>query len=88
MKNCEGKSIVNEYETLYNSLATKGLKARFQKFDNEASNILIQIFQDKNIGFQLMPPNMHQRNASKQYIRTFKKHFMAEFFSVNPKFPS
>ena len=45
MKNVEGKSIVNAYETLYNSLETKGLKQSFQKLDNEASNIIIQSLQ-------------------------------------------
>ena len=63
MKNREGKLIANTYEKLYNSLSTKGLRPRFQKLDNEASNILIQILQDKNIDFQLVPPNMHRRNA-------------------------
>ena len=49
MKNCEIQSIVNAYETLYNiRIVTKVLKPRFQKLDNEDSNILIQILQDKN----------------------------------------
>ena len=42
IKTCEGPSIVNAYGTLYNSLATKGLKSHFQKLDKEASTILIQ----------------------------------------------
>ena len=42
MKNCECQSIFNAYETLYNRLSTKGLKPRFQKLYNEASNVLIQ----------------------------------------------
>ena len=48
-KNCEIKSIVNAYEILYKILATKGLKARFQKLDNEASIILIQSPQDETL---------------------------------------
>ena len=51
MKNLEGKLIANTYETLYNSLSTKGLRPRFQKLDNEASNILIQILQGKILTF-------------------------------------
>ena len=50
MKNREGQSILNVYEIFYNSFATIGLKSRFQKHDNEASNILVQSLQDKNIG--------------------------------------
>ena len=68
MKNREGQSIINAYGTLYNNLETKGLKPRFQKINNEASNILIQSLQDKNIVFQSVPPNMHRRNSSEQAI--------------------
>ena len=75
-KNCEGESITNAFEKLYNSLSNKGLKPLFQKLDNQASNILIQIIQDKNIDFQLFPPNMHRSNAAERAIQTFKNHFI------------
>ena len=41
----------------------QSFKPRFQKLDNKSSNILIQSLQVKNIVFQLVPSNMHQRNA-------------------------
>ena len=46
IQNREGQSIVNEYDTLYNSLSTKGQKPRLKKIYNEASSILIQSLQD------------------------------------------
>ena len=83
IKYCEAQSITNSYETLHNSLSTKGLKPRFQKLDNEASKILIQSLQDKNIDFQLVPPNIHWRNESEGETRTFKKYLIEGLCSVN-----
>ena len=47
MKNPEENSIVYEYETLYNSLSSKGLEPWFQTLDNKAFNILIKRLIDK-----------------------------------------
>ena len=37
--------------------------------------------------FQLVPPDIHIRNASEQEIRTFKAHFLAVQLGVGPDFP-
>ena len=54
MKTREVKSMNNSYKKLYNSLATKGLKSRFQKLNNKYSNISIESLQYKITGFQLV----------------------------------
>ena len=64
----------------------EGLKLQPQNLDNKASNILIQSVQDKKC-FQLVPPNMRQRNAAERAIQTFKNHFIAVICSVNPNLP-
>ena len=64
MKNSEEKTIINACEKLQNNITTNGLKLRFQKLDNEASNILILIIQHKKIDLQLVPQNMHWHNAA------------------------
>ena len=87
MKNRERKSIINAYETIYNILATKGLKPRFQKLNKEAYSILIQSIQDKKIDFKLVSPNMYWSNTAERAIQTFKKNFIAILCSVNPKPP-
>ena len=86
MKNHKSKSIINSYETLYNSRATKSLNPRLQKLDYEYSNILIQILQDENIDFHLVKSNMHRHNAAEQVIQTFKNYFISGLCSVNPNF--
>ncbi len=37
--------------------------------------------------FQLVPPNMHQRNKAKQMIRHFKNHYLSILAGVNATFP-
>ena len=37
--------------------------------------------------FQLVPPGIHQRNAAKRAIWTFKNHFIAGLCSVDKDFP-
>jgi hypothetical protein len=41
----------------------------------------------KQIDYQLVPPNMHRRNAAERAIRTFKNHFIATLCGTDPDFP-
>ena len=38
--------------------------------------------------YQLVPPDMHRRNAAERAIRTFKAHFLAILAGVDQDFPS
>ena len=40
-----------------------------------------------NNNFQIVPPNMKQRNSSERAIRTCKNIFIAVFSTTNPDFP-
>ena len=37
--------------------------------------------------YQLVPPDVHQRNAAKRAIRTSKAHFLSILAGVDPEFP-
>ena len=37
--------------------------------------------------YQLVPPNVHQRNIAERAIRTFKAHFLSVLAGVDPTFP-
>jgi hypothetical protein len=39
------------------------------------------------IAYQLVPPHCHCRNAAERAIGTFKEHFVAGLYSVDPAFP-
>ncbi len=47
----------------------------------------MSIFQSKDIHFQLVPPDVHCRNAAERAIRTWKNHFIAGLCSTDPTFP-
>jgi hypothetical protein len=48
---------------------------------------LKNFFTINNIAYQLVPPYCHRCNAAERAIRTFKEHFVAGIFSVDPYFP-
>jgi hypothetical protein len=41
----------------------------------------------QGINNQLAPPHIHRRNNAERAIQTFKNHFIAGLFSVDPNFP-
>ena len=87
IKNRCAQEILRAYNKLYEYLKSKGYTPKLQRLDNEASNLLIQSLKQKQIDFQLVPPNSHRRNAAERAIRTFKNHFIAGLCSVDPHFP-
>ena len=40
------------------------------------------------VAYQLVPPDMHRRNASERAVRAFKTHFLAILAGVDRDFPS
>lgn len=65
-----------------------GLTIKTQILDNEASTEYRCTITDIwHCTYQLVPPNMHCHNSTKQAIRTFKAHFLAILVGVDPSFP-
>mmetsp|Transcript_8669 Transcript_8669/g.12595 ORF Transcript_8669/g.12595 Transcript_8669/m.12595 type:complete len:139 (+) Transcript_8669:1-417(+) len=73
LRNKSGKDIMEGYMTIIQSLTAKGLKPRLQTMANKASTALQQNPTSLNINFQLVPPQVHRRNAVERAIQTFKK---------------
>jgi hypothetical protein len=48
---------------------------------------LKNFFTAYDVDYQLVPPHCHRRNAMERAIRTFKEHFVAGNYSVDPTFP-
>jgi hypothetical protein len=78
---------VKAYDTVHQELTVKGFKPKLQTLDNEASAALKNFFIVNDIAYQLVPHHCHRRNAAERAIRTFKEHFVAGLFSVDPVFP-
>jgi hypothetical protein len=87
MKNRSAQEHVRAYNKRYHYLCARGFRPLLQKLDNEASTLLKNQMRLHNIDFQLVPPNMHRRNAAERAIRTFKKHFVAILATTDPDFP-
>ena len=69
-------------------LKSRGHHVDLQVLDNEASTAYRQLITDKwKADFQLVPPNIHRRNAAERAIRTFNAHFLAILAGVAPYYP-
>jgi hypothetical protein len=69
-------------------LAACGLLVDLNITDNEASADFKQVITESwKTKFQLVPPDMHQRNKAECMIQHFKNHFLFILVSVNAAFP-
>jgi hypothetical protein len=78
---------VKSYGSIHQELTIKCFKPKIQTLDNEASTALKNFCTAQNIDYQLVSPHCHRLNTAERAIRTFKEHFMARLFSVDPSFP-
>jgi hypothetical protein len=55
--------------------------------DNEASTALKEFNRSEQVDYQLVPPQVHRRNAAERAIRTWKNHLIAGICSIDTAFP-
>ena len=73
----EDKRRIEAYNTVVARLKAADLDAGLQVLDNEASKDYKEAMINKwKVKYQLVPPDMHRRNAAERTIRTFKAHFI------------
>jgi hypothetical protein len=82
-----GACILLTFTVVHARLVTAGLRPQLHRLDNKCSAALKTFLRAEDINFQLVPPNVHRRNAAERAIRTFKNHFIAGLFSVDKSFP-
>ncbi len=76
------------YNPIMHRLTKHGLTVDFQILDNEASKDFKANIKDKwKATYQLVPPNVHRRNAAERAIQTFKSHILAIIADLPPAFP-
>ena len=76
------------YDVIMQRLKDKGLTVDLQVLDNECSKEYERRMTEKwGVEFQLVPPDMHRRNAAERAIRSFKAHFLAILAGVATDFP-
>ena len=85
----EDKRRIEAYNTVVARLKAADLDAGLQVLDNEASKDYKEAMINKwKVKYQLVPPDMHRRNAAERTIRTFKAHFISMLTRVDGYFPS
>ena len=83
------KHRLQAYDAIMQRLSERGLHVDLQILDNEASKEFKQLMKSKwKVSYQLVPPNVHRRNAAERAIRTFKAHFLSILAGVSPDFPA
>ena len=87
LKSRQAAEITNAWTILHNRLTQHGHSVTTFILDNEFSHDLRQALKKNKVSFQLVPPNVHRRNAAERAIRTFKAHFLAGLATCDPDFP-
>ena len=78
-------SIQATFRKLHAMLCAAGHRPTTHWLDNECPKDLQVFLNKESIDFQLVSPSIHQYNAAKRAIQTFKNHFIAGLYSTGKK---
>ena len=79
---------IEAYNSIMQRLRDRGHRVDLQILDNEASADYKRVIEQKwKCNYQLVPPDVHRRNAAERAIRTFKAHFLSILSGVDANFP-
>ena len=87
LKKRNASTIVQAWKTLFNWLTKHGHETKLFILDNEFSTELNNTLKSNNLMFQLVSPNVHQRNAAERAIQTFKNHFLSVLVTADQSYP-
>ena len=72
------KHRIAAYNVITQRLKDRNLLVDLQILDNECSKKYKATMKEKwGVTYQLVPPDLHRRNAAERAIRTFNAHFLA-----------
>ena len=86
-KTRQAKELVETWTKLFNDLTKNGHTTKSFIMDNECSTEMKTALKKYNLQYQLVPPDVHRRNAAERAIRTFKNHFLSCLATCNKNFP-
>jgi hypothetical protein len=66
-----GSCFLAGYQILHARLVAAGLRTKLQRLDNECSVTHKQFLVAEDVDYQLVPPQLHRKNAAKCAIRLF-----------------
>ena len=86
-KTRQAKELVETWTKLFKDLTNNGHISKNFIMDNECSTEMKTALKKYNLKYQLVPPEVHRRNAAERAIRTFKNHFLSCLATCNKNFP-
>jgi hypothetical protein len=87
LKTRHGNEILRGYQKLYTHLTNRGFKPTTHWLDNEAPTALKEFNKSEQVDYQLVPPQVHRRNAAERAIQTWKNHLVSRICSTDTNFP-
>jgi Reverse transcriptase (RNA-dependent DNA polymerase) len=87
IKNRSAATLTEAIRDIHDTLAQGGCKPKFHRLDNECPAQVKEFFKEREVTYQLAPPDDHRTNAAERAIRTAKNHLAAGWWSMDKKFP-
>ena len=87
LKNRTAGNIIEAWKKLHNKYEQAAVTPDIYIMDNEFSQELRETLLQKNMKFQLVPPNSHRNNLAERAIQTYKAHFKAGLATCDENFP-
>jgi len=75
------------FKTTHDHFKRLGHNIKFQKMDNESSELVETFFKQANIIVEFVPPNNHRTNKAEPAIRDYKNHLISTLATTHESFP-
>ena len=87
-KTRKDKHRLEAYKSIMTRLRKNGMNVNLKILDNEASSKFKHLITEYlGIKHQMVPPDIHRRNAEEREIHTFKAQFLSILVGIAPDFP-
>jgi Reverse transcriptase (RNA-dependent DNA polymerase) len=87
IKNRTAEALTAAIADVHSTLTKGGCRPLFHRLDNECPQHLKDYLTNRNVTYQLAPPDDHRSNAAERAIRTAKNHLAAGWHSTDNNFP-
>lgn len=87
MRSRDTDEIIRRYRAIIEGLRKKNIIPQKQMLDNEAPQEFLNVIEEYNIEWELVPPYNHRRNIAERAIQTAKGHIIANMLGCAESFP-
>ena len=88
LKSRSTRDLIEAYQAIFTRWKDTGvIQPNWHVLDNEAPNDLKRAIRENGCTVELVPPDMHRRNAAERAIQTWKGHFISILSGLADNFP-